>query len=350
LTPLTTAALKSFVPFRVFGEERLKVLLNRCEREYVRKGKVLTEPGRDQSQAFFLLSGSIKCGEDSRLIEADFSYPLHYRCGSRETLTAMTDCSLFRIEREALDRLLCWSESVRYLEQDIACQKSYDQDQEWMLMLLNSNLFYKVSPINLPKIFIHLSPREVKSGEMIIRQGEGGDYCYFIKQGKALVTRQLPGEKETARVAQIGVGQCFGEDALLHETVRNATVTMESDGLLMRIEKRDFLQLLREPAVETLSNRELDMVLQTGSLLLDVRTLEEYRYRHLKNALSAPLGTLRLHARVLDPYASYVVYCDTDRRSRTAASFLTQQGYRVRALLGGLNHLPIAHPLLESAL
>jgi len=348
LNPLTTATLKSFVPFHAFSEDRLKVLLGRCERQYIRKGQILTEPGRVQSQAIFLLSGSIKCGDDAQLIEPDFSYPLHYRHTYRETLVAMTDCSLFRIERDWLDRLLCWSESVRYLEEDIACQKQYDEDQEWMLLLLNSNLFHKVSPINLPKIFIHLAPQNVNSGDVIIRQGDAGDYCYFIKQGKARISRQLPGDKKDTLVAEIGVGQCFGEDALLHETVRNATVIMETDGLLMKMEKRDFLQLLREPVIDLLSSRDLDMVLQTDARLLDVRTPEEYRYRHLKDAYCIPLGSMKLQTRLLDPYGSYVVYCDTDRRSRTAASFLTQQGYRVRALLGGLNHLPAEHSLLAA--
>lgn len=349
MNPLTIAALRSFVPFHAFGEERLKILLERCERHYARKGQILMEPGRAQTHASFLLSGSVQCASSAQVIEPDFSYPLHYRHTYRETLIATTDCSLFRIERDWLDRLLCWSESVRYLEDDITCQKQYDEEQAWMLMLLNSNLFYKVSPINLPKIFIHLSPQKVKPGEVIIRQGDMGDCCYFIKEGQASVTRQLPGEKDSALVAKIGVGRCFGEDALLQETVRNATIIMETDGLLMKMEKRDFLQLLREPAVDTISNRDLDMALQTDTLLLDVRTLEEYRYRHLKNALSMPLGSMRLHARILDPYGSYVICCDTDRRSRTAASFLAQQGYRVRALAGGLNHLPAEHPLLESA-
>jgi rhodanese-related sulfurtransferase len=350
LNALTTSALKSFVPFHACSEGRLGVLLNRCERFYASKGQVLMEPGKAQNHAVFLLSGSIRCGEDSNLIDPDFSYPLHYRYIYREKLVAMTDCSFFRIERDWLDRLLCWSESVHYLEEDIACQKLPDKDQEWMVKLLNSNLFYKVSPINLPEIFIHLSAREVKSGEVIIRQGDTGDYCYFIKQGTASVSRQPPGEKQPVLVAQIGVGQCFGEDALLHETVRNATVTMESDGVLLRIEKRDFLQLLREPEVDTLSGRDLDMALKSDAVLLDVRTVEEYRYRHLKSAFSLPLGSMKLLARTLDPYAYYVTYCDTDRRSRTAARFLATQGYRVRALVGGLNHLPVEQYQIASSL
>lgn len=348
MNPLTINALKSFVPFQAFSEERLKVLLDRCERKYARKGKVLTEPGTAQTHASFLLSGSIQCVNDQRIIKPDFSYPLHCWHTYRDTLVALTDCSLFQIEREWLDRLLCWSESVRYLEEDIICQKQNDDQQSWMLTLLNSNLFYKVSPINLPKIFDHLSPQKVTSGQVIIRQGELGDYCYFIKEGEATVTRQLPNQKEIVQIAQIGAGRCFGEDALLHETVRNATITMETAGLVLKMEKRDFLQLLREPVVDTLSNRDLDMALQTDTILLDVRTPEEYRYRHLKNAFSMPLGSMRLHSRILDPYGVYLVYCDTDRRSRTAASFLAQQGYRVRALQGGMNYLPADHSLLES--
>lgn len=347
---LTLATLKGYVPFQAFTEARLSVLLDHCLPFYARKGQILMEPGKPQDHAYFLLAGEVKCLQSGRVLDARYAYPLHDRRQHQEVLLALTDCSLFQIERDFLDRFLCWSEAARYLEEDIACQREFDGQQEWMLTLLNSNLFYKVSPLNIQKIFMYLNAISVRQGDVMIRQGDLGDGCYLIREGEAVVTRQLGADTKSLVLARIGPGRCFGEDALLHETVRNATVTMCSNGTLMKMEKRDFVQLIKEPAVDTLLYSDLDVGLQTGSLLLDVRRTEEFQRQHLSGALSMPLSHLRLQARTLDPYGCYIVYCDTDRRSKAAAHFLSQQGLRVRALQGGLNHLPEDYPLLGSVL
>lgn len=349
MIPLTLSVLKGFVPFHAFDDARLEILLGHCSRLYARKGQVLIAPGMAQTRAYFLLSGAVLCTESGKRITPAFAFPLHYQRQGQELLVAATDCSLFQIDRDVLDKLLCWSEAAKYLEEDIACQRQFDEHQEWMSLLLKSNLFHKVSPLNLQKVFMHLYPVRVKKGEVIIRQGDVGDCCYVIRQGQAAVTRRVSDSDSNVLLANIGVGRCFGEDALIHEAVRNATITMSSDGLLMRMDKRDFVQLLKEPTVDTLMHIDLDMGLQTGSILLDVRRPEEYHYRHLKGALSMPLASMRLQGRMLDQYGCYVVYCDTERRSRAAAHFLGQHGLRVRALSGGLNSLPPDFYLLPAA-
>ncbi len=341
MTSFHPDTLLGYVPFKIFSESRLCEIFKYCKPLYVSKGRVLMEPGRTQSQAYFLMSGKVKFEKSGETITPEFSYALHYKYQKQDTLVALTDCSLFQIESDILDRFVCWSQVSNYIKQDISYQRQYDDQADWMRTLLQSNLFYKVSPLNLQKIFSFLSPVSVKEGQKIITQGEPGDCCFFIKEGIARVTRSVDDKANPMLLAEMHVGQCVGEDALLHEATRNATVTMLSDGLLMRMDKRDFLQLLREPVVDTLTSSDLDMALQTGAVLLDVRTEEEYAYQHLTGALCMPLDLLRIKARLLDSYKLYVTYCDSDRRGKAAAYLLEQQGIRARALLGGLAIMPV---------
>jgi CRP-like cAMP-binding protein len=43
---------------------------------------------------------------------------------------------------------------------------------------------------------------------------------------------------------QLGPDQVFGEIGLFNETPRTATVTADSDGLLLALERTDFLELV----------------------------------------------------------------------------------------------------------
>ena len=72
----------------------------------------------------------------------------------------------------------------------------------------------------------------------------------MIKQGRCLVIRETPLTKGGIKLAKLDVGDTFGEEVLISEAKRNATVSMETDGALMRSGKEDFRKLLNEPMLE----------------------------------------------------------------------------------------------------
>src|SRR6185369_13761984 len=130
-------------------------------------------------------------------------------------------------------------------------------------------------------------------------------------------------------VAELEVGRCFGEDALVNDAPRNATVVMRENGVLMRLEKQDFYLLLKSPPVRSLNFSEVERELAAGAVLLDVRSGDEYERAHAEGALNMPLTILQLKARLLDRNIHYIAYCDSGRRSSAAAYLLTEDGFRV---------------------
>ena len=76
----------------------------------------------------------------------------------------------------------------------------------------------------------------------MIRQGDEGDYFYIIREGTCSVTRLASGNAWDVPLAELSTGDCFGEDALVSDGTRNATVTMLTDGVLMRLSKQQFLR------------------------------------------------------------------------------------------------------------
>ncbi len=76
------------------------------------------------------------------------------------------------------------------------------------------------------------------SGEVVFEQGDAGEHLYVITRGKVEVVR---GED---RLAQLGVGECFGEMAVLDRTKRSATVRTLEDTELLTTSREHFHDLL----------------------------------------------------------------------------------------------------------
>ena len=175
---------------------------------------------------------------------------------------------------------------------------------------------------------------DVKKGEVIIREGAEGDYYYLVESGKCQVERMIGGVSMT--LAELKSGDTFGEEALASEAKRNATVTMKTDGSLLRLSKQDFIALLREPLLRGLSMEQVKQKVLSGAELIDVRYPSEFQYDKLPGAINIPLSEIRNAFGALDIDKEYVVYCQSGRRSSAATFLLAQRGYHVYVLVGGL--------------
>src|SRR5438874_1203583 len=160
------------------------------------------------------------------------------------------------------------------------------------------------------------------AGEVVIKQGDEGDYFYIIVNGKCAVTRETPLSRDGIKLAELGVGDSFGEEALIAEAKRNATITMMTDGVLMRLNKQDFRELMNEPLLQWVSIEQARAIIARGGRWLDVRLPSEHQTLSIEGAVNVPLYLIRLKLSTLDRNTPYVAYCDTGRRSSAAAYIL----------------------------
>ncbi len=151
------------------------------------------------------------------------------------------------------------------------------------------------------------------------------------------MTRETPLSKEGIKLAELQVGDTFGEEALISDAKRNATVTMSSDGSVMRLGKDDFKKLLNEPMLDWVSRDQAAEIVANGGQWLDVRLPSEFENQHMEGAINIPLYFIRLKINTLDQDQKYVVCCDTGRRSSAGAYILNERGYQAYVLRGGIN-------------
>jgi CRP-like cAMP-binding protein len=325
---------RTLVPLKDMSESHLRALLDGLSLDVVCTGQVLFERGHYDGKHIYLLSGSLvlegNFGIKTFIKGCSTLLPIAHSQPRLVTATAVSDCRVLSLDSERLDKLLAWSQVSDYLQLHFSRQWDLDEDIEWMMTLLKSNLFFKVPPINIEQIFSHLRPQVVYAGDVIIRQGEIGEQCYFIKEGQADVWRNIDGNRE--HLATIGVGRCFGEDALVNDAARNASIIMKSDGVLMRLEKTDFYCLLKEPQVPVVWLEHFETKRSEGIVAVDVRSEEEYNELHLHGAVNIPLHLLNIKVRMLDKNRPYIFYCNTGRRSKAVVQLLVQQGFQAFAL------------------
>ncbi|AFT70081.1 Cyclic nucleotide-binding domain protein [Alloalcanivorax dieselolei B5] len=335
--------LQAFVPVNALSNDQLDWLLDQQEVCRYEPGDILFRQGDRDNATIYLLSGDVELFNESgqrgvvRAGDAASWHPLGHFQPRRDDARALTEVSVVRFDSFRLDTILSWDQSAGYVILDINANAAYQHDRDWMIRLLKSNLFHRVPPANILEIFRRLHARRCKEGEVIIRQGEEADCCYIIKEGVCEVSIELGTPGVATPVAMLEEGQWFGEEALLSGTPRNATITMATDGVLMRLGRDDFDALLREPIIHTLPVDKARDKIAAGARWLDVRTGDEFDRHRLSGAANMSLNVLRLKSRLLDPKQAYVAYCDTGRRSATAAFLLKNAGLDVFVLEGGLN-------------
>jgi CRP-like cAMP-binding protein len=110
-------------------------------------------------------------------------------------------------------------------------------------LLGNVRLFSTCTKRELARIASLVDEVEAPKGKVIVRQGDTGQECFVIADGRAKATMRGKG------TAVLGPGSFFGEMALLDQGPRSATVTAETDMRLLVLGSREFSALVNEVPV-----------------------------------------------------------------------------------------------------
>ena len=190
-----------------------------------------------------------------------------------------------------------------------------------------------IPPTNIQALFARFEKSHYATGDVVISQGDEGNYFYVIQSGRARVERSS-GTKTTA-LTDLKPGDNFGQDALISNLPRNATVIMLSGGTLMHLSKDHFESLLMRPVIETLSLEEtLEMVRQDEprTCIIDVRNPEEVKAEGIPGSLNIPLLLLRSNLTRLDTGVIYVMAGDGGKRAELSAWILNERGFSAYVL------------------
>jgi len=341
---MTTELLKRFSPLDGLKRDNLAALARKVQVRELSPGQVLFKEGDTEKRTIYIVSGILELQDQGKIVGTveggtDFAKnPVAPVFPRRVSAKARDRVQFISIDSDLLDVMLTWDQTGTYEVSEFHGEDDAGSGaQDWMTMLLQTKAFHTIPPANIQAIFMRMQQINYKSGDIILKQGAEGDYFYVLTRGSALVTRETPLSKDGIKLAELAVGDTFGEEALISEAKRNATVTMVSDGSVMRLGKEDFKKLLNEPMLDWVDAAQAQKIVQEGGLWLDVRLPSEYDNQHMDNAINIPLYFMRLKINTLDHDQKYVVCCDTGRRSSAGAYILSERGFQAYVLRGGIN-------------
>ena len=352
--PRLLEQIKDLIPINKLPPNLQARLLDQARVLEVNKSRFLFKQGDKDNYSYFLLEGEIELLANNRggdLIKGGSDrarYALARIQPRQFSAQARTKARVLIIERNSLDQLLVLANQSSLgapsAEADDMGVDLIDAapDTDWMTQLLQSGLFSRMPMANIQQLFGRLEPVEYEAGAVVIRQGDPGDYYYIISEGRCAVSRKPSARSNDVKIAELGIGDSFGEEALISNSKRNATITMQSAGVVMRLGKDDFVELIKTPTLQALTYKEAMALIKQGGQWLDVRFPDEYRDGAIAGSVNIPLHSLRLESAQLDAAKRYVLYCDTAKRSSAGAFLLAERGFEVAYLEGGLLNNPAA--------
>ena len=320
--------LAALAPLAGFSAQRLAELAQVAVVERARRGSDPLHERLEGPQSVFLLAGELVLafeGGGTLVVVGGSDEARQALNRQRDRLArskAITDVDLVMLDDEVLDILATWDQVAAGADSTLTGQAAAADARivsgAFGLGKLRSGAFAQLPVAHIDELLKRFERVKTAPGETVIREGDQGDYYFVVESGRFSVERLVGGAK--VLLAELKSGDAFGEEALVSEAKRNATVTSLGEG-----------ELLRRVAFAEAAEK-----VRRGALWLDVRYPSEYQYDKLPGAINVPLAEVRNMFAVLDRSREYVAYCQSGRRSAAAAFLFAQRGFKVWLLEGGL--------------
>lgn len=147
------------------------------------------------------------------------------------------------------DKVVLWQLEKQAFKDIVEAHPASQHSMEEYLFLMKavadhplfSELDERAKALAVRKLF----PLQVRAGNVIINQGDSGDYFYLIESGKCEISRQKPKCEDAFVDRVIGRGASVGEAALLYNSRRGASVKALEDTKIWCMDRASFLTITR---------------------------------------------------------------------------------------------------------
>lgn len=329
-------SLSTLMPMARLERERLLELSKHIRVKSLPAGTTLFERGDDNQTVYYLITGDIDLKVKTMSIifcagSPQAKQPIDPHHPRQFTAVTRTPVEIIEIERELLDIFVARDKRNLY-HASKAKRRSLSGDHD-MDTILQSKIFQMIPPVNIQVLLNKFEEVKMQRGQIIFRQNAKGDYYYLIKSGSCAVLKYDNPQDGWRIVAELEPGYGFGEEALLSDKPRNASVIVSSDGTLLRLAREDFDQLIKTPVVKTVSYDNALQLVASGAIVVNIQEVDEEASDALfAESLNIPMSRLRASLDEIPGQHPLLVYSNNEHRSACAAYILIAHGFEVLAV------------------
>lgn len=344
------SALRANRHFSHLPRDQVLALLERSELRSVRDGGTVFAR-EETTQPLILLNGAVEvCQIWQTDREKEHKYcwtlvssendgaPQVFLPATRSTsVHAVGNTQVMILDHDTIDELAGWGQRFA------AGARANPHSRRRAALVKDVSVFRQLPLDSVADAFERMTERDVTAGEVVVREGDVGDAYFVIEEGEAEVWRVDAQSHESSCVAHLGPGDAFGEEAVIQKGLRNATVRMATPGRVLVLSRDDFEELVQPWLVQEMSAKELyEGMAENRYVIVDCRYEFEFATGHIPGAVCVPLDHLRERMSEFDPTKTYVFYCQSGRRSASAAFLLRERNFNAYSLQLGLYEWPYA--------
>ena len=212
---------------------------------------IVQEPSRPKVH-LYLLRGTVECMTPRRQLRSKRYGALNHVYPSFGAMRSLGPCQLLLVDSDRREFLMHRGGGQRLLD-------AGEGQHVWLARFLDSELLRGIERHHWQRLVAAFSRRQYVADADLILEGQAGDHCFVIERGHAVVHRS----GRTLR--HLNPGDFFGEDALVLDALRNASVSALEDMVVHAIDKDNFLEHLLHRVV-----RWVDVQAEGAVLDLDV--------------------------------------------------------------------------------
>ncbi|XP_058891262.1 cGMP-dependent protein kinase 2 [Acipenser ruthenus] len=201
------------------------------------EGQLVIQEGEPGNHLYVLAEGLLEVIQNNKLLgqmhagTAFGELAVLYNCKRTATVKAVTHTRIWVLDRQ--------------ISQNIMMRTAKARHEEYFSFLRSVSLLRDLPEEKLSKIIDCLEVDYYDKGEYIIREGEEGNTFFIIAVGEVCVTQTMDGSLDPQEIKTLGVGDYFGEKALISEDVRSANIIAnENDTQCLVVDRDTFNQMV----------------------------------------------------------------------------------------------------------
>jgi len=338
---LSANELRQYSYFAGLSQSSLEELARRLDSVEAPAGTRIIRQGAPPDYFYFVSKGELEVtrrnqfGQEVKLTVLSsgqgFGETALLTCSHRSgSVTAKTDSTLLRLSKKDFEDVVLADSTFKcMLSHNTAAHTSYNRMKSYQPFAL-------LEPEKMLALTERLVEEKYYPGQDIIVQGDPPGPYYIIKSGRVAVLKGRH-DQEPNQVATLVAGESFGEEAIIRDQGRNATIRALENTTVLALDKKDFNKILKASFLQYTFPEDIPEEERTRYVFIDARVPPEYEEEHIQGAVNIPIEQLRVKYPELDPSQEYLTYCTNDSRGMAAAFLMSTNGFKAKCLRGGLS-------------